>query len=364
MKSMKNTMKCLVAVFVMAMTFAVTGITAQAADAAVIKDLNSVPTPIVHTVNFAAGQTEAVDTVNIPSKGTIIMYAAANTYTDVAIYNGATEVGYGMYLSNDGSTDEGIFDFSAPTTATIKFTRSSYWSDTEGILQYYMYFVNSGNASVSAKQATAYYSQDYNDYSYTKISVSKTGYIKVETPAEEYASVYVTLCNKNKKAVSDEIYVYDESPYTYFAVSKGTYYIKTRVSSDKLYNVKYSFTQVKEKSGSKKSKAVTIKKNKTVKGVLTANNKSQTDWYKIKMTKKQVLKLTLKSFHTGTTGDIKIQIIPANKNMTIIGDTVRLYSSTQSQTAKSKGKWSAGTYYLKVSKADKKASGYYQIKWK
>lgn len=363
MKLMKNTMKCFVAVFMMVMAFAVTGITAEAAEAAIVKDLANVPTPVIYTVNFAAGQTEALDTVNIPSKGSILISAAANTSTNIEFYNGATRVGYPMYLPATAETCDDVFEFSGPTTATIKLTRSSYAADTEGMVQFFMLFVNSGDASVSAKETTAYYSQNYTENSYTKISVNKTGYICVETPSTQYSSVYVTLCNKSKKAVSEEIYVSSSSPYTYFAVSKGTYYIKTRASSDGMYNVRYTFTKVSEKSGSKKAKAVNIKKNKTIKGVLTANNKSQADWYKVKLTKKQVLKITYKSLNTGGYGDIKLQVIPANKNMKIYGDTVKLANGT-SGTAKSTGKWSAGTYYLKVTKGDKKASGYYQIKWK
>ncbi len=346
------------------MAFAVTGITANATpvlNSSVIKDYKQVSKfkPNIYTQDFGVGQTSATATINVPSKGTVILFAAANT---TATMNINSSSGYGLYLSNNGKIRHKEYDFSSKGTYTITMSRTSYAANTSGRIAYFAVFINSGSASIKENQVTAYYSQDYSNYSYTKIKISKTGYIKVQTPSSEGYGVYVTLCNSKKKAVSEENFTSEKSGVaSYFAVSKGTYYIKTKTTDGNIYNVKYSFKMVKEKSGSKKFKAVTIKPGKTVKGVLTANGKNQTDWYKIKLTKRKAVKFTVKSYNTYN--DIKIQFIPASKVVRILNDTSRLYGDGKSYTLKSDGEWYPCTYYIKVTKSKKSTSGYYQIKF-
>lgn len=49
-------------------------------------------------------------------------------------------------------------------------------------------------------------------------------------------------------------------------MKKGTYYIK--VSADGLFRFRYRFTKVKQPKNTKQTKALNIKKGKTVKGIL------------------------------------------------------------------------------------------------
>ena len=62
--------------------------------------------------------------------------------------------------------------------------------------------------------------------------------------------------------------------------------------------------KISEKSGKTKSKAVNVKKNKTVNGTIQAGS-SQADWYKIKLTKKQKLNVYI-SGRTNNTLKIKL----------------------------------------------------------
>ncbi len=364
MNKMRNTMKCMTAIFVMAMAFMVTGITAQAAvDATVVNDIAVLPPAPVMTVDFAAGEQAKQETINVPAKGAVIIYAVGTTDATINIAG----LSGNLYIyANEGTKNRG-FEFSQAGAYTLNITRSSYEAKAAGTVRYQVYFIHSGETAVSQNQTTAYYSQNYNDPAYTKITVKSTGYIGVATPTVtsygSTGSTYVTLLNSKKKAVSDELYAYnsDKSPYIkYFAVTKGTYYIKTRSSVGSMYNVLYVFEKVKEKSGSSKAKAVEIKAGKTKKGVLTANGKQQSDWYKVRLTKKKKLKLVVTTFNTDD--GISLKIIPANKRMRIIGDTRTLYSSKKN-VLKSENAWQAGIYYLQVTKKNKKASGYYSIKF-
>ena len=137
-----------------------------------------------------------------------------------------------------------------------------------------------------------------------------------------------------------------------------------------MYGVQAKNVKIKEKSGSKQSKAVKINRKKTVKGVHIANNKTGTDWYKFTLPSKRKFKLTVTGGATDSyvssygsySSDLKVEIIPANKRQYLIG--ARTYVINGYKTyIESEGTLSAGTYYIKVSKESKKSSGWYTLKW-
>lgn len=112
--------------------------------------------------------------------------------------------------------------------------------------------------------------QKYGDTYYYKITVPKTGYLTVKGyayskyKANTNYSMRMTLCNSKKKPV-DSSYGTGSSENrgykVYYGVKKGTYYLK--VTDGAPYKLSYSFKAVTEKSGSKKSKAVALKENKS-----------------------------------------------------------------------------------------------------
>lgn len=207
--------------------------------------------------------------------------------------------------------------------------------------------------------------QSYNDTYYYKISVPKTGYITVSGYCfSKYSNnkytLRVQLCNSRKK----ELEKYKTSLYetrgfkTYYAVKKGTYYLKV---SDSNYKLKYTFKAITEKSGTTASSAVTIPKNKSIAGLaLAGESGKKIDYYKIRLTKPQRINFT---FGAKANDWIKFKLVPANPKQYIIGSTVYRWYTTEK--ASTKDVFPAGTYYIQVSRMtdDTDTSGVYTIKW-
>lgn len=201
----------------------------------------------------------------------------------------------------------------------------------------------------------------YNETFYFKYKATKTGAVSFFSNTTEYGKV--TLTNAKKKDISYGEYLDRDNGYTFtFAVKKGkTYYFKfvPGSSSVKLHQVYVKYRMaVKEKSGSKKSKAVTIKKKKKKLGTVLPGEK-KADWYKFKVTKKKKIKITIQSNITGT---LKFEVFDKKGNR--IGSCWSNGGTEQLVSAGISKKTSKGTYYIKVSRYDTLSSGVYSIKWK
>ena len=240
-----------------------------------------------------------------------------------------------------------------------------------GVFMLGMTAMAAGTRQVSLSSGKTYIGNeaDYNTSVYHKITIPRNGYIKVTGWGRSAYSVNrysmgVLLCNSKKKPMEDyKTYLssYSKPGFTgYYGVRKGTYYLK--VEGEKLYNLSYSFSSVKEKSGSSQRKAVAIKRNKTVNGVLPAGeNGSKTDWYKINLKNKQ--KITL--WYGAKANDyINFRIAAADKNVFITGSSAIVKSGTNKYVTRDK--FPKGTYYIKVTRSSnlKSTSGAYSIKWK
>ena len=195
-------------------------------------------------------------------------------------------------------------------------------------------------------------------YHYIKYKAGVTGYVTLNATGSQ--SAYLTLCNSSRKALSSEDWIYGSSSTSNrvaYGVKKGqTYYIKIK-SSHNPFKLGLRETAVKEKSGSSKKKAVAVKANKTVKGSIQAGSKTA-DWYKIKVTKRKNVTITLK----GSTND-KLQASVYTASGRNIGST-SMYDYGYGRSLKSVGKLSKGTYYIKIVRGNSKSSGYYSLKWK
>lgn len=215
-------------------------------------------------------------------------------------------------------------------------------------------FYNGANRELSNGKQIAVGQKD-GQTNYFKFTAVNSGYIT--TYGDKSAGYYqVALCNSSKKALSGNTYLGYNPTY---GVKKGTtYYIKvvSSYNSSGGYTFKLVNNKISEKSGSKKSKAVTIKKSTTKKGTIVAGS-SQTDWYKFKLTSKKSVKIYLKGH---TNDQLKITVYKGSKK---IGSRIFYYSDA-SRTLESAGKWSKGTYYIKIQRANSKSSGWYSLKWK
>lgn len=280
---------------------------------------------------------------------------------DVTLYSDSactSKVGYSRYLTSSSMSD--TLKVSVPQKGTyyLEFNMSSY-SKADGMVTITPYSLSSEQKTLKNKQwaGSHYYSYDTSiDH---KITVTKPGYIKVEGASSSGYSVYVTLCNSKKAAFSDQIYLSSSKDYsTYFAVKKGTYYIKAKSSDD--YKLRYSFTEVKDSAASTKAKAVTIAKGKTKSGlILSEDSVNKVDWYKISISKKQKLSFDVSA---KSCDSIKFEVVPASSRVILFGSTFYLYD-VYAGTYGTKDSMPAGTYYIKVTKTDKTSSGTYSIKF-
>lgn len=206
-----------------------------------------------------------------------------------------------------------------------------------------------------------------------KIKPSKTGTISVSLTEYGMSSSagYVTLYNSKKKAISSKLWYYSKSSSSraYFGVKAGTtYYIKITdargsYSSQYKYGVKYTNTKVTDRNLSKKSKAKTIKRKKSVSTVFVALTGKSVDWYKFKVTKKR--KTQIKLYTSGIkSGNLYVTVYKGKKK---IGSTKKVpyYANSFTGTityGRSYGKADKGTYYVKVQQGAK-CSGKYSIKY-
>ena len=189
-----------------------------------------------------------------------------------------------------------------------------------------------------------------------RFKASSTGYIRVDTTdVDDDSSVTVTLLS-SRKALSSTA---DSASKPVYGVKKGaTYYIRARAGDSRGggYRLKVTNHKISEKSGSSRSKAVNIKRDSTVKGTVIAGE-SRSDWYKFKLSGKKSVSLTVK----GATNDrLKIEVYSGRKKV----KTSTFYSSTESLTLRSAGKWKKGTYHIKVYRGNSRSSGWYSLKWR
>ena len=127
---------------------------------------------------------------------------------------------------------------------------------------------------------------------------------------------------------------------------------------------RYKFSKVKTLKNTKKSKAISIKKGKTAKGILPAGeSKKESRWYKIVISKKRKVSITAKNL--AGEGQ-KVYLYKKGKSRLMASGSNELaYMGENGKYAfKTRFPLDKGTYYLKVTKKSKKASVYYSIRWK
>jgi hypothetical protein len=279
--------------------------------------------------------------------------------TDITLYSDeacTSKVGYSGYLYS--STLEDDMDIDIPQKGTYYLKFESKYEESDSTVAITPYSFSSEDKTLKNKEWIGSHPFTYDSEISHKITVNSPGYIAVEGAAfSDYGSISVTLCNSSKKLSAQESLSSYNSYTTFFAVKKGTYYIKAKSSDD--YKLRYTFTAVKENSGQSKTKATTIGKGKTVKGLIQSQDSvNKVDWFKIKLTKNQKLNF---SASAKSCDSIKFEIVPASSRVILFGSSFRLYDSNGDKYS-TKDSLPAGTYYIKVTKTDSNASGYYSIK--
>ena len=146
-----------------------------------------------------------------------------------------------------------------------------------------------------------------------------------------------------------------------FGLQKGqTYYV--RIKGDTGVTVTRTFSKIKDTSGAYRTNAKSIKKNKNKMGLIPAGV-SEADWYKIKLTKKQKIRIY---YNVKTRGKFKISVYSGTR---LIASQNVYYTSKQRrftlylETNQKQTGLKAGEYYIKVERGDAVSSGSYKIKW-
>lgn len=324
---------------------------------------NNLTLSVNNWYNVASTSNEVYYRVDVPGTGYVTLYG-----------NGGTDLSVSYYLCDSAKKEMFTYSDSLKSSngyrATYRLTKGVYYvkvrysyADNDHYRIKWAY--NANDYTMSNNVWTTVYPGNYDSTTYLKFKANQNGYITVTlNGADTYCdSGKITLCNSKKVAISETEWVWADSTsaskQAVFGVKKGsTYYLKLN-NADGKTAVKYNLTKVSEKSGAKKSKAVTIKKNKNAVGTIVAGE-NKSDWYKIKLTKKQVLKFVVSG---GCSGYIKLELYYSN------GKKYSTYSymvsdSNTKQTLKTYGKLNKGTYYVKISRYDSNSSGYYKLKWK
>jgi len=215
--------------------------------------------------------------------------------------------------------------------------------------------------------------------SYIAFTPAKTGYVTFTMSTVAPTAGYLTLCNAAKAPISStDWFRTDQAEAPYYQVSYGVkagtpYALK--VETGKATNVKAEFVKQNKSKKNSKKKAVTIKAGKVKKGVMIAGEK-KADWYKINLTKSKKVKLIFKTKTHGTekNSGIKFSFYKGNGKLFTsdasdcisryyFGEGSVTYFMRRAGSSKKLG-IPAGTYYVKVERANSNSSGYYELKWK
>ncbi len=321
--------------------------------------------PAVYQSQTVSQSTKLTYNIVMPHDGALeLSYAApAGGSVYAYLYKGA-ETAYMNYTSFNGA--EGVTSrYYACTAGTYRLEFQVY--PKYGSSSWFIFSVVSTAAGKTVPTNNTVYACGHtgnNTTSTFKITVPSTGYLKLAL-GDISRATYPTTVYAKTKGFSDFVSFNSSGNIIYVGVKKGTYTFTVKTSTP-IYGVKASFKKIKEsKYGKKKSKAVTLKKKKTVKGLLITNSK-KAHWYKFKLNKNQKVTLNFKTALCGSgsyTGGLKYTLYASyDTGGGTIYDGGREISYKPS-TIGLGSKLKKGTYYLKV-ESYKGGTGYYTIKWK
>ena len=309
--------------------------------------------------------------VNVTKAGSLKVVTTATSVLkdiNIEVYSDAACTNRMEYLTDlkvGSTTVEDYVSFSNAGTYYIKF--DSYCYNGEDVYTN-TFTVQTGFYTLDAKvikdgETITYYRNSGEDKYVFNYTATKTGKVTVTLPYS--MGSYVTFVDSGK-TVCEKKWVSDltSDSQASFAVKNGKTYKFEVTSNGTSYGKEQSFslkeTAVKAKSRAKRAKAVNIKKGKTVKGIVTAGDK-KANWYKFTVKKKKPVTITLDG---NVENNLKFTIY--NKKGKKIDSTSyygykRDLKLTYSTTY---GKANAGTYYIKIEKANANSNGVYSIKWK
>lgn len=306
--------------------------------------------------------------LNVAKSGGVRIRLATNMNRVVVaeIYKNADASDLPHYLKADCTSDIWntgyLMDYFAKGTYYIRLPQGQYQI---GVIEY----VQGNNTLKNGSTISAHC-----DYAHTNTYTFKApgnGYIMVSTKNMEknYGTMTAELCNSKGKALT-LAYVFSpvQEDTVSYAVKKGaTYKLKIRalnVNDQQYYQLKLKFVSVKEKSGADRKNAVTIKMGNKVSGIaLAEEKKSKADWYKFKNARKQELWINYAG--NVTSGNLQFDIYDSKMHKldsyTVIAN-IKDEKTDSLHNAKQGLKLPAGTYYIRITKSVKTATGSYMFR--
>lgn len=233
-----------------------------------------------------------------------------------------------------------------------------------------------GYLTSSGSMEVRWSDEERDEYAYIPFKVKKDGYVtftanNVPENAGNHMRGEWFLCNSARKEItsSGKCGFYNEESMTFAVKGETSYFLKVKLFGVQEMVIDHQYQEVTDNSGNKKSKAYKLKKNKKAEGLLIAGE-SKVDWYKITLTKKQLLKITIA---TKSYRGLGMKVYDANGHEVsglyywevtsedTVDDPVTL-TSTDGWNPK---KLPKGNYYVKIyTSKDARGCGYYSLKWK
>lgn len=307
--------------------------------------------------------------LQIPENGSVAMqmHVENGAYININMYNTSTPTDSTLPtvwscqctgdIGNQGTTmryfDKGTYYLRFPAN-TYRISLVFYANRSKTI--------KSGNAEVAYA--------DYHHPVYYTYKASNNGFVTISTSSfiDTTYLPEVTLCDSKKKPITDPKCNHESTDTIVYAVKKNTTY-QIKVTSKDSYGSQYysfllNYTARTEKSGNVKSKAVSIQLGKDTSGLVFAEDKtSSEDWYKVKISKKQKVVL----YYSGsiTSGSMLFDVYDAKGNPYASYSVVANVDTHEKDSLSHKGEGrelSKGTYYIRIKKTRKSASGIYTIR--
>jgi hypothetical protein len=328
-------------------------------------------TPAQGSVSLQGVSTDTVMPVHAPQTGVVEIAVAGTSLTSSVemgfFSDAACQTSAGNTATISGNSSQVVtqsYQVSGEGTYYLRFHSQTVATATSAALQVQA-LAYSGKELNLNETSQAVYTADTSKKLYHKLTVKKSGVVVISGNSYQESgssllasSLSLELCDKKKKSLRSATLSSSNSYQEAFALKKGTYYVA--VSCGDRYQLSAKTTTWTDQSGTKKSKAKLIRKKASAKGMIAmTDSRKKTDWFKIKVPKRSKIQLNVAAVCTGTSSDIRVEIIPANKHYTLLNASVLLGNSGRKM--KSRTKLNAGTYYIKVTKVSQSASGVYTI---
>lgn len=301
MKTMKNTMKCFIAVFVMAMAFVMTGITAEAAVAQTAQDKNSITIQwdaknyaSAYYIGYAENSSDAramaeAKTITLPATTTSYTITGLKPGTEyyVCVYGTYKYSATGSEYTNSIATG---YDFTTLPTKVTGLNQTKWW--------YYIENVDfAWNEQSAANFEVVVMNSKGKKIKSFETSSNKSGYDDVKNNNSYQVKVRAKVVINGQTYYgdwSDKAYLFTQPMVTKSSVSNGKLTIKWgKITGVNSYDV---YVSTKEKKGYKKVKS--LKASKTSLTVAKLKGKkfsSSKKYYVYIVAKKKVGKKTYTS---------------------------------------------------------------------